>query len=690
MNLVTLDFETYYDKEYSLRRMNTEEYIRDPRFETILVGIKLNDGPSIPYYADEHDLQLVFDGYDIEGSAVLAHHAHFDMAILNWHYGRRPKVILDTLAMGRAEVGSAAALGGSLASLCAHFGIGTKGDYVSNMSGVHLRDMSPEMRRAYAAYCATDHDSDVNLTWRLDQILRPRFERRELQLIDVTTRLFTEPMLLLDGPLYAEFKEQEIARKATLLVSAGVVRSDLTSNEKFAEILRGLGVKPPMKPSPKRKDEEGKPIMTYAFAKDDDGLKDLLENGSDVVRAVVEARIGVKTSIMETRAQRYMDMAERGPAPIYIKYWGAEQTGRHSAGDSTNFLNLGRSKPLLPEHKAMGVSIVTPAGRALIAKISRDGQLLLTTKGEHKVRDCHQIGLRDGLVAPPGHKIVVGDSSNIEARMVVYIGGQDDILDGYRENVDQYCALAADVFNRPIDKKENPAERQMGKVGVLQLGFQSGKDKFFDTVRHWDFGADRDIMRPYQQNEELIHSIVDVFRAKYWAVAATWKDYTERVIPALSAREAVYLDRRGILQTTDRGTILMPGGRELRYPRLRWKENTPEERALAPRFRRDGEWVFDVREAKRLITTRIYGGKLFENVVQAAARKVVMDQTVIVSRKYRVVHSVYDEIICCVPEAQAEECEAVIKEALCTPPEWAPDFPLAAETGIGDFYGAAK
>lgn len=688
MNLVTLDFETYYDQNYSLSKLTTEEYVRDPRFEVLMVGIKINNGMTRAYLADEYDLKLVLDAHQLHECAVQVHHSHFDGAILSWIYNIRPKIWFDTLPMARAEIGSVAAHGLSLGNIASHLHLGTKGTTVDDMKGKRLADLTAAERRAYADYCALSPDSDVNICYRAAAVLRPRFTKAELKLIDLTTRLFTEPLLELDGPLYAEFKELEVARKATLILQAGVTRDQLMSNEKFALVLRQLGVEPPMKNSPKKRDENDKPLRIYAFAKNDDGLKNLLDHPNESVVAVVEARLGVKSSIMETRAQRFVDMATRGPAPIYIKYWGAEQTGRHSAGDKTNFLNLGRPKMLRPEDKLMGSPVVTPDGRALVAKLSKDGTRILTTAGVHPVKDCHQIGLRDGLRAPKGMKIVVGDSSNIEARMVCYVAGQDDILEGYRKGEDQYCALASDVFRKPINKKDHPAERQMGKVGVLQLGFQSGKDKFYDTVRHWDFGPDKELMRPYQENEALIRSIVDVFRNKYYNVAWTWRDYQDRVIPALSARECVYLDRKSLMQTTERGTILMPNGRELRYPRLRWKEDDP----LKPeqRSRNGGQWIFDVRENSRILPTKIYGGKLFENVVQALARVVVMDQTVEVAKHFRVVHSVYDEIICCVPEAAAEECEKCLKEVLSTSPAWAPDFPVAAETGIGDFYGAAK
>jgi DNA polymerase len=510
---------------------------------------------------------------------------------------------------------------------------------------------------------------DVILTRSIFDALRPQFGTEELKLIDLTTRLFTEPILELDAPLLQEYRDEIVAHKGFLLLQAGVVKETLMSNDKFAEELRRRGVEPEMKDSPTAKDEFGRPKRTYAFAKTDSFMKSLLEHEDDVVRTLAEARLGVKTSIAETRAERYIDMASRGPAPIYLKYWGAEQTGRHSAGDKSNFLNLGRNKRLEKFHLAPGHVIVAPTGRTQILKVSKDGKRLLTVRGEEwKVKECHRIGLRDSIRAPKGYMLIAGDSSNIEARMLCYLAGQKDILEVYRAGGDPYCSLASHIFHREITK-EDEEERFFGKIGVLGCGYQMGPSKLREAARAM-YDIDMDI--------EMARTVVYTFRETYDQVTRWWKYLLEVVIPAMADGRTVYADPNG-LAITGKHMITTGGGRVLRYPNLRQVRRNDDQGGT--------EWVFDVRDGVRSIPAKLYGGKLAEELTQHFARNVVMAQALKVNKKYRVVHMVYDEIVCCVPEDEAEECEQYVQKVMSTAPSWAPTLPVAAETGKGVIYG---
>jgi DNA polymerase family A len=674
MDVITIDFETYYADDYTLSKSTTEAYIRDPRFETIMVGVKVNDEATKIYTGE--NVALALHAYKLHEHAVCMHHSHFDGLILNHHYGIRPKIILDTIPMARAHIGSVAAGGMSLSALSDYFGLPPKGHEVIEAKNKHLSDFTAGELHAYGNYCAGDVDNTKSFCDRL----LPYFKLGELKLIDLTTRLFTEPLLEFDLELLEEYKAQVVANKAYLMLRAGVNREDLMSNDKFAEILKRFGVSPGRKLSPTAKNADGTSKTTWAFAKTDPFMKELLEHEDTTISALAEARLGVKTSIAETRAQRYIEMGQRGGACVYLQYWGAEQTGRHSARDKTNFLNMGRNKQLKDYDLTKTATIMTPEGRAVVAAVSKDRTRLMTTAGEAKVKDCHQVGLRDSLRAPEGYSIVVGDSANIEARMLVFLAGQQDVLEKYRRNEDLYCAFGAALFGRPITKADI-AERQLAKIAVLGLGYGMGKDKFIDTVRAWDFGDMAEKMKSITADTELLMGAVWVFRDAYDRVKAWWQYCNDIVLPALANKESVYCDPQGLLYTTTNGTIMLPSGRELRYPNLRQERNKETNRT---------EWVFDVREGRRLVATRIYGGKLVENLVQAAARVVVMDQIVKISGKYRVVLPVYDEAVCCVPDEQAAACNAYIMRCLSESPAWAPSLPVAAETGIGKFYGAAK
>ncbi len=99
MDIVTIDFETYYDKDYSLSKMTTEQYVRSNLFEVIGVGIKVNNYPTDWYSGD--NVGKFLNSLDYKDKAILCHNTAFDGAILSWHYGIKPKLWLDTLSMAR-------------------------------------------------------------------------------------------------------------------------------------------------------------------------------------------------------------------------------------------------------------------------------------------------------------------------------------------------------------------------------------------------------------------------------------------------------------------------------------------------------------------------------------------------------------------------------------------------------------
>ena len=95
MDIITVDFETYYDKTFSLSKITTEQYVRSPDFEVIGLAVKVNDGETV-WISGSHEQVKTYlhDHYDWESSAVLAHNTMFDGAILNWVFGIHPKLYL--------------------------------------------------------------------------------------------------------------------------------------------------------------------------------------------------------------------------------------------------------------------------------------------------------------------------------------------------------------------------------------------------------------------------------------------------------------------------------------------------------------------------------------------------------------------------------------------------------------------
>ncbi len=627
MNIFTIDFETYYGDDFTLSKLTTEAYVRDPRFETILCGVKRNDEPA--YWVDAPDVAKHLAGLELHNHAVLAHHAHFDGLILGHHYGIQPKAWFDTLSMARALHGANGGL--SLAKLAEKYGIGAKGTEVVNAKNKRRRNFDAYSLKKYGEYCQLD----CELEYLLFRFMQPQFGKGEMQLIDLMIRMFTEPVLDIDAAMLSTYISDIRAEKVSLLLQAGIQLADVMSNDKFAAALQSVGVVPPKKISPTTGKE------TWAFAKTDPAMEALAEHPDEIVQVLVAARLKNKTTINETRSQRMVDMVGRGPATVYLKYYGASGTGRASGGDKMNWQNFGRGGKL-----------------------------------------------RKSVKAPPEHVVDVVDSSNIEARVLDVLAGQEDAVQVYRDNdaglgPDTYCVLAGKIYHRTITKGDKD-ERQLGKVAKLGLGYGMGSSKFVTAVR---------AMAPkiYKAgfSHEMSSTVVSVYRSTHPAVIRLWKRAEDALKWIQKGIEGVAIDPNGVLVTCKEG-ILLPNGMKIRYPDLQFK---PRVHGVDDPL--EG-WTFWNGKARE----KIYGGKIVENIVQALARIVVMDQTLVIAkhfkklespgRIYRVVLSVHDEAVAVVPTDDAVECLEFMNWAFRQPPKWMPNLPLFSEGGIGERYGDAK
>lgn len=608
MDLITCDFETFYDSEYTLSKLTTEEYIRDPRFETILCGFQINDRPG--YWVDAPDVPRELDRLRFHENAVLAHHAHFDGLILSHHYGVYPKVWFDTLSMARAVLGGKGGL--ALATLAKRFGLGKKGEEVLNAKGLRRRDFDPMFLRKYGEYCINDCD----LEYRLFQKLLPFFGQGELKVVDMVIRMFTEPRLVLNQPVLENYLKDVQADKLTALLRAGIQLTDVMSNDKFADALENLGVDPPTKISPKTGKE------AYAFAKTDPAMEALAEHPDEDVQALVAARLKNKTTIAESRTTRMIGMASRGFAPVYLKYYGADQTGRMSGGDKMNWQNFGRGSMI-----------------------------------------------RNAIEAAFGEELCVGDSSNIEARVLDWLAMQEDAIEVYRKNdagtgPDTYCVLAGRIYGREILKDRDKAERQMGKTAKLGLGYGMGHVKFASAARV-------QVKRKIEIAESAL--IVDTYRSTHPQVVKLWKRCENALEHIRKGVVGVAVDIRGVVKTCE-GGILLPNGMVIKYPDLT-KGATYEE-----------GWTYWNGRSRE----KIYGAKMVENIVQALARIIVVDQTLEINRYLPVVMSVHDEAVAPAAKDDAKDATAFMLEAMRVPPVWGPDMPLNSEGGHHQSYGKAK
>ena len=311
--LIFCDFETAYDRQFSLAKLTTEEYVRDRRFETIGIAIKEGLDGETKWYP-KPEVKRILPTIDWSNALVVAQNTAFDGAILKWRYGVNPKGWIDIMGMSRALYPHEKSH--SLKAQAERAGVGQKGDEVIAALGKRYLDFSPEELARYGGYCI----NDVELTAKLfKRYMDAGFPMQELRLMDLTLRMFIDARLRLDVPLLEQHLQDVRANKAALLErvtarfgSAESAKSVLMSNPQFAEALRELGVEPPMKVSPTTGKE------AYAFAKTDEAFKALEEHPNPDVQALVAARLGTKTTIEETRTESLISVAGRGRLPIML------------------------------------------------------------------------------------------------------------------------------------------------------------------------------------------------------------------------------------------------------------------------------------------------------------------------------------------------------------------------------------
>lgn len=508
MDIITVDFETYYTDQFGFKKLTTEQYVRSPDFEEILVGIKRNDEETIWLSGEHKDVKhYLHENYDWGKSALLAHNALFDGAVLAWRFDIHPKLYLDTLCMARALHGLE--VSGSLAALATMYGIGEKGNEVVNAKGKRRKDFSPEELKTYAQYCM----NDVDLTHKLFTIFmqKHKFPKKELKIIDMTLRMFTHPALELDVNLLEEHLDALQDQKEKLLEECGVDREGLMSNPKFAEVLRSAGVIPPTKISARTGKE------TWAFAKTDEGLKALLEHEDAKVQMLVGARLGVKSTLEETRTERFLDIATRGKTmPVPIKYYAAH-TGRWGGYDKINLQNL--------------------PSRGKNAKV-----------------------LKKCLVAPEGHTIIQADSAQIEARVLAWLAGHRELVEAFARGDDVYRQMASKIFRVPPEQVTD-AQRFIGKTVTLGAGYGMGAKKFKDQLK--TYGVD--------VTDEESGLYISAYRSVNPPVTKLWQD-AQTMLKGLYLREAYEFGRKGVLRisTLEQG-IVLPSGLLMRYEGLKAK-----------------------------------------------------------------------------------------------------------------------
>lgn len=452
MNIITLDFETYYDTEHSLSHLSTVQYVHSDLFKVWGVGIKINDSQTEWFGADE--CAEAISAIQWDNAAVVCHNTPFDAYILTQHYKCTPKYYYDTAAMARGLAPNESA---SLKATCERMfpddKTMRKGDELVNAKGIF--DLPPDIEEQIAGYCI----QDVDLTYALYNSMQPTYPQSELDLIDLTCRMFVEPKLVLNKPLLIAHKEEVIQDTLQHIAASGLSRAQLASQKQFAEHLESINITVPTKKSPRT----GK--MIPAFSKTDAAYTQMC-NMYPEHKALWDAREAVKSRIEETRAQRMLDgCTEQGTLPVPLRYYAAH-TGRFGGNEKINLQNLPRGSKL-----------------------------------------------RNALQAGPGEMLYVADLSNIEARMLAWLAKEQDLLDSFVAGEDVYSNFAGQIYNRTITKADK-LERYVGKTAILGLGYGMGADKYKAVLAQGTPGID--------VTKETALSIVTQYRAMYPNIPQLW------------------------------------------------------------------------------------------------------------------------------------------------------------------------
>jgi len=622
MQQITLDFETYYDTEYSLRKMTPVEYILDPRFE--IIGCAVKEGDDKSFWLEERELGRYLRGLP-QKVAAISHNAPFDMGICAWRMDWLPTLMIDTLGMSRAWL-QAQTRSLSLDNVAKLLGLGVKGGTVHQVKGMRVAAIKAAgLYEAYADYSCGDAD----LSWGIFiTLMKQGFPASELMVMDTVLRACVQPRFVLDSALLAEHLQKVQTDKLVLLAQTGFQDRDvLMSNDRFAEALRNLGVEPPTKISLTTGKE------TLAFAKTDQEFLDLEEHENPMVQALVAARLGIKSTIEETRTQRLMAIEHltwpgKGQArllPMPLKFSGAH-THRLSGDWKMNMQNL-------------------------------------PSRGENK--------LKKAIRAIVGEKVVQADASQIEARLVCWFSGASNMVEQFANKEDVYSTFASTVFGYPVGKKTHPKERFIGKTAVLGLGYNMGWLKFQGSIA---VASRSQLGELLELSDEEATRVVNTYRRVYAKIPAMWK-FLENMLSRMTDRdldEPFYVDGIEVIRFQFE-KIRLPNGLFLYYKDLQYRNDQW-------RFTYGGMWK------------TIYGGKLLENIIQALSRICTMDAAVRIRKRLDKAGiymnlQVHDALVYVTPDKFVAVTEGILMEEMRRRPSWGPNIPLDAEADVGQTYG---
>jgi DNA polymerase len=602
LDTLTADAETYYDDRFSLKKYTTTTYVRNEKCKVHGIAFKWND--ESPVWVPGHKVEDYLRGVNGETTELVCHNTMFDGLLLGQHYNWFPNKYRDTLSMARALNYFGVHDLDKLAKLHGLEGKQKK-KALADVKGIW--NLSDEQLQSLGEYAI----DDVEMAYALYNKFRERFSEDELEIIHVTLRMYCQPTLCINTELLKQYQAEKKKEKDALAAKVGMTPKEIRGRASFKAAFEAKGIPLPMKYSPQSRG------MIPATAKTDRAFTDLINDPQ--VGDLVKAKLAFASNIDITRADRFIEAVKPGAFgndrfPVPLKYYGAH-TGRFSGTDKVNVQNLRKKSDL-----------------------------------------------RLAIEAPSGYVLLVRDLGQIEARVLAWLAGQDDLVKDFRE-MDQEEKPTQDVYTKFYNlafgtniTREDEDKRFVGKAAILGLGYGMGAPKMFKQF----FDTPDSKITP-----ETCQMLVTTYRGTNYKIPQLWYFLDEQLT---RIQHPDYRLEHGPLMFKH-NAIELPNGLDIQYPRLSFHENSMG----------NAYWTGDFWK-------NIWGGATAENIVQALSRIILTSHMLVIDPHYPVVTHTHDELVLLVPESEAEEAYQFVGEAMAVPPDWAPNLPLASDGGWATNY----
>ena len=658
---LSLDIETYSDVD--IGKAGLYKYAQSPAFQILLLAYSLDGSPvqvldltesggRVPDWlfgaltdseVYKHAYNAAFEWY------CLSRHFHLELPVDQWRctmlHGLYLVYTAGLDAMGKAlglpvekqKLATGKALIRYFCTPCAP----------TKSNGGRSRNLpshDPAKWDLFKEYNAQDVVTEMEIERRLSRFPVPEAVQAQW----VTDQRINARGVAVDRELILGALELDAAGREALLMEARK-RTGLPNPNSVAQLLGWL------------QKELGEPVPDLKK----DTVSDLLQGElPENPRRVLE----IRRELGKTSNSKYSALQEAlcqdGRVRGLLQFYGANRTGRW-AGRMVQPQNLPRTY--------LDASLL-PMARELVK--GRQADTLQWLFGS--VPDTLSQLIRTAFVASPGNQLVDADFSAIEARMVAWLAGEEWVLEVFRTHGKIYEATASQMFGVPLERirKGSPDYhyRQKGKVATLALGYQGGTGSLISM------GALRSGL-----TEEELPEIVERWRGANPAIVQLW-----HTVEA-AAWEVVRHGRRVAIQEgrlvlarecdpengLDFLTIRLPSGRKLYYAHPHEGQN---------RFGRPAVCYYGMNQTtKKWETVETYGGKLVENITQAAARDCLAEAVErLEAAGYPVVFHIHDEVVVDAPEGR-QSLERV-EEIMSRTPDWAPGLPLNADGWVNPFF----